>query len=93
MSIKHNTYFNGQVQSLALDTEEGKATIGVMAPGEYRFNTSSDEVMTVIAGELNVKLPNAGWEMYYPQETFEITAGQAFDVSCQKDVAYICYYS
>jgi len=93
MSIKHNIYFNNQVQSLGLDTEEGKATVGVMVPGEYRFNTSGDEAMTVIAGELNVKLPHGIWEIYYPQETFEIAAGQAFDVSCQKDVAYICYYS
>jgi uncharacterized protein YaiE (UPF0345 family) len=91
-TIKHNTYFEGKVQSLALDTENGKATLGVMLPGEYTFGTSTAEVMTIISGELNVKLPNGVWEYYYPNESFEIAAKQSFQVNCEKDVAYICYY-
>jgi len=92
-TVKHNTYFEGRVQSLALDTEEGKATVGVMLPGEYTFSASTEELMTIISGELNVKLPNGIWELYYPTESSEVRAKQSFEVSCEKDVAYICHYS
>ncbi|MFP3355023.1 pyrimidine/purine nucleoside phosphorylase, partial [Pseudoalteromonas sp. SIMBA_153] len=30
-----NEYFNGTVKSIAFAGEEGPATVGVMAPGEY----------------------------------------------------------
>ncbi len=93
MSIKHNTYFEGKVQSLGLDTDKGKATVGVMVPGGYTFSTSSAEVMVIISGTLNVKLPGEDWQIYGPQQTFEVAAHAAFDVNCVADVAYICYYS
>lgn len=43
--IKHNTYFDGKVQSLGINTAEGYATLGVMEPGAYTFSTSSEEHM------------------------------------------------
>ncbi|NLI91084.1 MAG: pyrimidine/purine nucleoside phosphorylase [Peptococcaceae bacterium] len=33
--LKHNVYFEGKVQSLGLDTESGKATIGVIIRHQY----------------------------------------------------------
>ena len=52
-----NEYFDGKVASLAFEGNEGKATTGVMAAGEYTFGTSTIEIMTVISGEMDVKLP------------------------------------
>lgn len=90
--VAHNSYFEGMVQSLGVDTDKGKATVGVMKPGKYTFGTSAPEVMIIITGDLNVKLPGAEWAVYGPQQTFSIAADRSFDVSCDSDVAYICYY-
>lgn len=45
--IKHNQYFEGKVQSLAVDGHDKPATVGVMAAGEYEFGTELPELMTV----------------------------------------------
>ncbi|EHQ27119.1 pyrimidine/purine nucleoside phosphorylase [Mucilaginibacter paludis] len=90
--VAHNSYFDGKVQSLGLETDKGKATVGVMKPGQYTFGTASPELMVIISGELNVKLPGAEWKAYHSQETFAIAANQSFDVSCNQDVSYLCYY-
>jgi uncharacterized protein YaiE (UPF0345 family) len=39
--IKHSTYFDGKVQSLGINTEQGYATVGVIEPGKYTFSTTS----------------------------------------------------
>lgn len=39
--FKINEYFDGKVKSIAFETTECPATIGVMAKGEYEFGTSS----------------------------------------------------
>ena len=90
--VTHNSYFEGKVQSLGVATEKGKATVGVMKAGKYTFGTSAPEEMIVITGELSVKLPEAEWAIYLPQQAFSIGANQSFDVSCDNDVSYICYY-
>ncbi|WP_158796168.1 pyrimidine/purine nucleoside phosphorylase [Pedobacter sp. L105] len=92
MSISHNTYFEGNVQSLGLDTSEGKATLGVMKKGAYTFSTSSPEKMKVLSGSLEAKLDDSGFQTYNEQEEFTVAAGVSFDVKCGTDVAYICYY-
>ncbi len=33
MTVKHNSYFDGKVQSLALSEPEGSATVGVLEKG------------------------------------------------------------
>jgi len=91
-SITHNTYFDGQVQSLGLHTDKGKATVGVMKAGSYTFSTSSTEKMIIIAGRLEVKLNDSGYKIYEQSEEFDIASGVTFDVKCDSDVAYICYY-
>ena len=55
-----NEYFQGNVKSIGLAVDGGKATIGVsVAPGEYEFGTSTVEIMKITAGTLSVKLPGA----------------------------------
>jgi uncharacterized protein YaiE (UPF0345 family) len=45
-----NEYFDGKVKSIAVNGGDLPATIGVMAPGEYTFETSQREYMTVVEG-------------------------------------------
>jgi hypothetical protein len=40
-------YFDGNVKSIGFQTETLRATVGVMAPGEYEFGTSQHETMAV----------------------------------------------
>jgi uncharacterized protein YaiE (UPF0345 family) len=90
--ISHNVYFEGKVQSLGLETERGKATLGVMKKGSYTFSTSSPEVMVVVSGIMNVKLDDSGYQQYLAQDKFEVAPGASFDIVCDTDVAYLCYY-
>jgi uncharacterized protein YaiE (UPF0345 family) len=57
--FKTNEYFDGKVKSLAFETKDGPATLGVMAPGTYEFGTSTPEEMTVITGTLVIRQPGA----------------------------------
>jgi len=90
--ISHNVYFEGKVQSLGLETEKGRATVGVMKKGAYQFSTSCVEIMVVVSGTLNIKLPGEEWVAHPQHASFEIAANVVFDVLCDTDAAYICYY-
>ena len=59
--MKHNVYFEGNVQSLGVNTEDGYATVGVITPGQYTFFAESEEHVTSVSGQLRVKLPNQDW--------------------------------
>ena len=52
--LKVNEYFGGRVKSIAVENEEGVATVGVMEAGEYEFGTSTVEIMTITGGTLEV---------------------------------------
>lgn len=88
-----NEYFDGAVKSIAFQTETLPATVGVMAPGEYRFSTSQFETMTVISGALTVKLPGAEeWITFRNGDAFNVEANQSFDLRVVTDTAYLCTY-
>nr|WP_068889928.1 pyrimidine/purine nucleoside phosphorylase [Pedobacter panaciterrae] len=90
--VTHNVYFEGKVQSLGLETLRGKATVGVMKKGTYTFSTSSSEEMIVVSGIMHVKFPGESYKEFKEQENFHVPAGTSFDIICNDDVAYICYY-
>ncbi len=88
-----NEYFDGKVKSIAYETPEGPATIGVMAPGDYEFGTSKKEFMTVVSGKLVVLLPNEDeWKEYGPNETFIVDPNVKFKVKVETNTSYICLY-
>ncbi|MDR3585440.1 MAG: pyrimidine/purine nucleoside phosphorylase [Desulfosporosinus sp.] len=91
--MKHNVYFEGNVQSLSLHTENGEATIGVITPGKYAFSTVTEERMVITSGTLNVKLPGDEWKLFQTNQEFIVKANLSFEVEASQDVAYICYYS
>lgn len=88
-----NTYFDGKVISIAFDSEEGPATAGVMAVGEYEFGTAKHEIMKVTSGRLMVKLPGAeAFAAYGAGEVFEVSAHSKFQVKVPVETAYLCWY-
>jgi len=93
MMLKINEYFDGQVKSISFRDCSGHATVGVMAPGEYRFSTSAPELMIVVLGELAVKLPGSDkWVTYNTSEQFEVPGNSAFELQVERDTAYLCLY-
>lgn len=91
--FKVNEYFEGKVKSIAFNTEDGPATIGVMAEGEYEFSTSSKEIMTVITGRMIVKLPGSSeWKEFKAGQSFEVPPGQKFQLKIPGDTSYLCLY-
>ena len=56
--LQSNEYFSGKVKSIGFTSSStGRASVGVMAEGEYAFGTAEAEEMTVVSGALNVLLP------------------------------------
>ena len=91
--FKTNEYFDGKVKSIAFQSSEGAATIGVMAEGEYEFGTSSVEYMTVTSGVLTVLLPNeTEWKPFKKGETFIVEKDAKFKVKASPDTSYLCIY-
>lgn len=91
--LKVNEYFNGTVKSIALENEEGKATVGVMESGEYEFGTATIEHMTVTSGVLDVLLPGETvWTTYLKGETFVVEKDVKFKVKANGQVSYYCLY-
>lgn len=91
--LKVNEYFGGKVKSIAVENEEGVATIGVMEAGEYEFGTSTIEIMTITSGTLEVMLPGSDhWTDYSNGEAFEVEKDVRFKVKAAAPVAYHCLY-
>lgn len=88
-----NEYFEGKVKSISFENSEGPATIGVMAPGEYKFGTSKKEYMTVTSGKMTVKLPGTDeWKEIQNGNTFEVEANNSFLVKVEDEISYLCLY-
>lgn len=91
--FKTNEYFDGRVKSIAFSTTAGPATMGVMAPGEYEFGTSTVEHMTVISGSMVVQLPGEQeWKEYKPFDMFIVPKDMKFKLRIAADAAYFCLY-
>ncbi len=92
--LKHNTYFDGRVQSIGFERNGLKATTGVIAPGEYHFNTGAAERMSVISGQLGVRFAGTSdWQRFAAGTNFEVPANSGFDVQAlDGPAAYLCEF-
>lgn len=91
--LKVNEYFDGNVKSISFESPSLPASVGVMAPGEYEFGTSQKETMTVVSGELTVRLPgDSEWRTFGPGAHFIVEANQSFQLKVAGDTAYLCTY-
>lgn len=90
---KANIYFEGQVTSRTLCFADGsKKTLGIMLPGEYTFNTADAEIMEIMAGELDVLLPNATWQTIQGGQSFDVPANASFTMKVKTATDYCCSF-
>jgi len=88
-----NEYFDGNVKSIAFQTETLPATVGVMVPGEYVFDTRDKEKVTVISGALSIKLKDEDtYQTYTEGQSFNVAASSSFNVKVASDTSYLCLY-
>jgi len=89
-----NCYFDGKVTSRGYVLEDGsKQSLGVMMPGEYEFATAEKEIMEIMSGELDVKLPNENdWKRINGGESFEVPANSKFQLKIKSITDYCCSY-
>ncbi len=91
--LKVNEYFDGNIKSIAFNTDSLPATVGVMAPGKYIFNTEDKEKISVVSGALNIKLAGENeFTRYLEDDYFHVEANSAFDVIVDVETAYLCLY-
>ncbi len=86
MTIEHRTYFEGGVQSLAFEMDNGKkATVGVVSPGTWDFGIAkAPEKITVLTGELAIN-GKLGYR-------FEIKVGDPIIFTTMETCSYLCEY-
>ena len=71
---KANVYFDGKVVSHTIYTADGdRKTLGLFLPGDYEFGTGDAEIMDIIDGVCQVRLPGT-------TEYIEIKAGETFNL-------------
>lgn len=90
--MRHNRYFEDRVQSLGFSDGQGDATVGVIEPGEYVFETSREERMTVVSGLLWYRVPGREWMSAAAGEGFAVPPGVTFEVKAAAPVSYLCRY-
>jgi purine/pyrimidine-nucleoside phosphorylase len=90
--IKHNSYFDGKVQSLGYERNGRKQTVGVIDAGEFQFTTDGPERMSVINGELQIRIAPGPWVVYAAGTAFEVAAKTTFGVKTVVPTGYCCEF-
>jgi uncharacterized protein YaiE (UPF0345 family) len=91
--LKHNSYFEGGVQSIGFERNGRRLTAGVIDRGEFHFDTDAPERMSVTSGELVVRVAgSSGWQRYPAGTAFEVAAKTGFDVRAEAACAYVCEF-
>ncbi len=91
---KANIYFDGQVTSRTIQFNDGsRKTLGIMQPGDYEFGTTEKEIMEILAGELEILLPDADtWQKITAGESFTVPANSKFSLKVKTLTDYCCSY-
>ncbi|MCX6052930.1 MAG: pyrimidine/purine nucleoside phosphorylase [Campylobacterales bacterium] len=90
---KANIYYDGKVTSRSVEFADGSVkTLGIMLPGDYTFGTNEAEIMEIMSGNLDIKLPNEEWKTLNTPETFEVPANASFDLKIRSVTDYCCSY-
>ena len=88
-----NIYYDGKVTSRTLEFSDGSIkSLGIMLPGEYTFGTNEAEIMEIMSGELEIKLPNEAWKILSTPETFNVPSNSSFDLKIKTPTDYCCSY-
>ncbi len=88
-----NIYYDGKVTSRTIELADGSTqSLGIMLPGEYTFGTNEAEIMEMLSGELDIKLPGEEWKTLNTPETFNVGANTSFDLKIKTVTDYCCSY-
>jgi len=88
-----NIYYDGKVTSRTVNLADGSTqSLGIMLPGEYTFGTNEAEIMEMMSGELEIKLPGEDWKTLSTPETFNVPANSSFDLKIKTPTDYCCSY-
>ena len=89
-----NVYFDGKVVSRTIYLADGsKQTLGVMQAGEYTFDTNEAEIMEMMSGDLEIKLPGESeFKTLNTPESFNVPANSSFDLRVKTVTDYCCSY-
>ena len=93
MSIAHNVYEDGYIQSLGFfATKEGcYATVGVIIEGRYILRVATGrETIRVLTGGLTTLDGNRRWDSTTEPLVFE--EGDIVQFNAEPGTSYICYY-
>jgi len=88
-----NIYYDGKVTSRTVNLSDGTTqSLGIMLPGEYTFGTNEAEIMEMLSGTLDIKLPGEEWKTLKTPETFNVPANSSFDLKIKTVTDYCCSY-
>ena len=88
-----NIYYDGKVTSRTVELADGSTqSLGIMLPGDYTFGTNEAEIMEMLSGDLDIKLPNEEWKTLSTPETFNVPANSSFDLKIKTVTDYCCSY-
>jgi len=88
-----NIYYDGKVTSRSVELEDGSIqSLGIMLPGEYTFGTNEAEIMEMMSGDLDVRLPGEDWKTLNTPESFNVPANSSFDLKIKTVTDYCCSY-
>ncbi len=89
-----NIYFDGKVTSRTIEFPDGSVkTLGVMLPGEYKFNTGKPELMEIQAGKLTYCLAGEStWHEVKGGEAFNVPGNSHFNLKVTEVADYICSF-
>jgi len=88
-----NIYYDAKVTSRTITLSDGSIqSLGIMLPGDYTFDTKEAEIMEILSGELEIKLPNENWKILNTPETFNVPANSSFDLKIKTVTDYCCSY-
>jgi purine/pyrimidine-nucleoside phosphorylase len=91
---KANVYYDGKVTSRTVLFADGtKKTLGIMLPGTYEFSTGDREVMEVLGGSMDVKLPGeTAFRTYREGDSYAVPAKSSFSLIVREVADYCCSY-
>lgn len=91
---KANVYFDGKVTSRTVMFADGtKKTLGIMMPGEYEFSTGVAEIMEVLGGSMDVKLPGSdAFKTYKTGDSYTVPSKSSFKLKLAEVADYCCSY-
>ena len=88
-----NIYFGGACTSRTFYDNGEKKTLGFICRGEYLFSSSYQEIVEIISGKYEIKLPGeTDYKAYGPGEAVTIPKGIEFHVRTDTYVDYVCTY-